>query len=95
MATALLATGNTATSSGTFTLAAGESTTLTPVAATGAVPSYEAVASAYLEKQLADSSWQVVGSAFTVPGEARVLEAVGTYRITRPAQANSIGVDRD
>lgn len=95
MTTNILAAANTSAQSDAFTVVIGDAITLTPVPAAGAAVSMAETAWAYLEKQAADSSWHVVGSAFTIPGEPKVLEAVGTYRINRPAQVTAIGVDRD
>lgn len=95
MATVLLAAAATAAQSASFALAVGESTTLTPVGATATPASMADTAWAYLEKQDAGAVWRTEGSAFTLPGSARVLEAAGTYRINRPAQVNNIGIDRD
>ena len=95
MATVLLAAGNSALASASFALAAGESTTLTPVGSSALPASMADTAWAYLEKQDAGAVWRPEGSALTLPGTARVLEATGTYRINRPLQVNNIGVDRD
>jgi len=95
MATVLLAAAATAAQSASFALAAGANTTLTPVPLGTAVPSMSATAWCYIEKQDAGGNWRVEGSALTLPGPPIVLAAVGTYRINRPLQTNSIGVDRD
>jgi hypothetical protein len=95
MATVLLAAAATAAQSASFALAAGANTTLTPVPVGTAAPSMAETAWCYIEKQDAGGNWRVEGSALTLPGSAIVLDAVGTYRINRPLQTNSIGVDRD
>jgi hypothetical protein len=92
MATELLAAGNTAATSSTFVLAAGDSATilLKPAAGTATVPLQAGVV---IEAEDSGSRWiphqTVKGSEASF-----VLTAEGTFRVRRPAQTFSVGVDR-
>ena len=93
MATVLLAAGNTAAQSANIVLAAGESATLVPTTPAGVEVSMGNQAFANVEVLDAGAVWRPFGFLSTVNG-SQVLNAIGTFRINRPLQTNSIGVDR-
>lgn len=86
MATSLLATGSTSASSASFVLAAGESASLLLVG--GSSPDTRVA----VEMQASDNSWVEIASLNT-RGSSHVLQAIGTFRVTRPA-GRTCGVDR-
>ena len=93
MATQILAPGITALASTTFTLAAGESVTLTLKGADG-TNKVRGLTSLLLQKQKSNAEWQefdTLGSAEPV----QVLQAVGTFRLYRNACDTAVGADRD
>ena len=82
----ILATGSTQTASSEFTLAAGESKTLTLIGISGN-------ALALVQKQNSASGWDDIGDLSTTSARMKVLSAVGTFRVYR--SAGTFGVDAD
>lgn len=87
----LIASGTTTVSSADITLAAGEATTLALKSPDGYLPGG---AQAIIEKK-SGAVYTRIGDLDTA-APAKVLEAVGTFRVTRQANTGgSFGVDRD
>lgn len=86
MATTLLAMGDTAASSPTFTLTDGQTATLYPTCSFG----NHSGRGVWLERQMVGGSWQRLNAITSKEGY--VLRGAGTWRVTRDAQPSGVQV---
>ncbi|MES2634018.1 MAG: hypothetical protein V4669_13675 [Pseudomonadota bacterium] len=88
----ILASGTSLADSSEFTLAAGESATLSLFGTDFPSPG----CAASIQKKASSNAWVTIGSLRGIDGEmTKVLTAVGTFRVQRKASSKAFGVDQD